>query len=283
MLKYSNYDGRNFQVFMDQGEMDQIHQWVLKKDNIETGGDLFGLWIDEHTAVVQFVLGPGQGCRRTTASFYQDVDYLEKADKYLTKHHGLCNIGQWHSHHRMSLCRPSGGDENTVWGNMPKLGLSRYIVLIATIQGDHSGPRVNVDCFLFEMNDDVQLPVLKGTFNKRLRYGLSPFRLDKSIQQKVKKGAESTNEFIWFEQEFTQASGKRLRVNESKRGSKQMKLGEEVEKSRDEHHLGMTSTPGKMHDELSKAEEQVMKKDPIDRQFQVFIHEGEMDQPRDGH
>ena len=57
--------------------MDEIKKWTLMKDEIETGGELFGLWIDKHTAVVQFVLGPGQYCRRTPVSFFQDTKYLE--------------------------------------------------------------------------------------------------------------------------------------------------------------------------------------------------------------
>ena len=179
-----------FKVIIDEGEMYQIEKWVLKRDNIETGGDLFGLWIDEHTAVVQFVLGPGEGCRRTTASFYQDVDYLEKAGKYVTKYHGLCNIGQWHSHHRLGLCRPSGGDENTVWGNMPNLGLSRYIVFIATIEDDGGSSKANVSCFLFKTSaKGRKCPVLKGHF-EILQGQNSPFRLSELILNEIKNGGE---------------------------------------------------------------------------------------------
>jgi hypothetical protein len=61
----------SFKVYINQGEWDQICAWVLKHKDIETGGDLFGLWLDEQTAVVQFVLGPGEECSRTTTSFFQ--------------------------------------------------------------------------------------------------------------------------------------------------------------------------------------------------------------------
>ena len=61
----------SFKVYINQGERDQIYNWVSKHKDIETGGDLFGLWLDEQTAVVQFVLGPGKDCRRTTTSFFQ--------------------------------------------------------------------------------------------------------------------------------------------------------------------------------------------------------------------
>ena len=61
----------SFKVYINQGEWDQICAWVLKHKDIQTGGDLFGLWLDEQTAVVQFVLGPGKECSRTTTSFFQ--------------------------------------------------------------------------------------------------------------------------------------------------------------------------------------------------------------------
>ena len=195
MAKYRRFDyksretaERQLTVFINEGEIQKIRKWVLLKNNIETGGDLFGLWIDKHTAVVQFVLGPGEKCRRTRVSFYQDVEYLEKAGTYLTKNYGLCNIGQWHSHHRLGLPYPSHGDENTVWGNLPNLGLSRYIVFIATIESFQRNLQVNVNCFLFETEDGLQLPVLKGKI-KSLGNS-SPFRLNALISREMEKDAE---------------------------------------------------------------------------------------------
>ena len=63
-------------VFIYKPELNFLKWLVLQKRSAETGGDLFGLWQDERTAVVQFILGPGEKCRRTTTSFHQDVDYL---------------------------------------------------------------------------------------------------------------------------------------------------------------------------------------------------------------
>jgi hypothetical protein len=148
---------RKFKVYIYQNELEFIKRLVRQKDHIETGGDLFGLWVDAHNVVVQFVLGPGENCRRTTTSFYQDIDYLASVGDYITKNHGLCNIGQWHSHHRLNLPRPSMGDEDTVWNNMPGLGMERYVVFIATIKES-----VNVNCFLFEIENETKLPVLEG-------------------------------------------------------------------------------------------------------------------------
>ena len=66
-------------VFIYERELNFLKWLVLQKPKIETGGDLFGLWQDERTAVVQCILGPGKNCRRTTTSFHQDVDYLAEA------------------------------------------------------------------------------------------------------------------------------------------------------------------------------------------------------------
>ncbi len=179
-----------FTVYIDEGEQAQIEEWVGLKQRTETGGDLFGLWVNNHTAVVQFVLGPGQNCARTSVSFYQDIEYLREAGNYLTQQHGLCNIGQWHSHHRLSLTRPSGGDENTVWGNMPNLGLNRYIVFIATINGYDKSTKVSINPYLFEINQrGARLPVASGIL-KVLKGQESPFRCNKVIADSVKNGRE---------------------------------------------------------------------------------------------
>ncbi|KAL9971582.1 hypothetical protein ACROYT_G017760, partial [Oculina patagonica] len=125
---------RKFQVMIYEEDYKELCAWVVKKPDIETGGDLFGLWADKHTAVIQLVLGPGQECKRTSTSFYQDVNYLERVGSYLTQNEGVCHIGEWHSRHQLGLARPSGGDENTVWNNMPTYNLKRFVIFIANIQ-----------------------------------------------------------------------------------------------------------------------------------------------------
>ena len=81
------------------------------------------VWIVDWWAYSSCSMGPGEDCRRTTTSFFQNASYLANAGSYLTKQHGLCKIGQWHSHHTIPLYKPSAGDNNTVWRNMPTLGI----------------------------------------------------------------------------------------------------------------------------------------------------------------
>ena len=136
-------------VSMYEAELNYLKWLVVQKPEIETGGDLFGLWQNEHTAIVQLILGPGRDCSRTTTSFHQDVNYLGDVGEYLTSSQGLCNIGEWHSHHRIGLTEPSGGDQKTVWRNMPEVAGGRFLLFIAHIVGRKSDPKVNVRCFVF--------------------------------------------------------------------------------------------------------------------------------------
>ena len=181
-------DSRQFKVHIYKDELERIRSWVQQKENIETGGDLFGLWMDKYNVVVQLVLGPGQNCRRTTTSFYQDLDYLATVGDFLTRKHGLCNIGQWHSHHRLNLPRPSIGDENTVWTNMPILGIDRFVVLIATIKDSN----VNINCFLFEVGNESkeQFPVLEGEICVIEHETDSPIRMCSSRASVLERGME---------------------------------------------------------------------------------------------
>ena len=157
---------REFNVIISAEEYLQLCSWVLKHEHIETGGDLFGLWADDRTAVIQLVVGPGKNCRRTSVSFYQDVDYLKEVGSYLTCNEGLCHIGEWHSHHQLGLAQPSVGDEGTVWRNMPTYGLERFVIFIANLEKDSENMNANVGCFLFEIDEDTgkRMRVLQGQF-----------------------------------------------------------------------------------------------------------------------
>ena len=192
LLSWSSKSQRgNFNVVIYESDYKQLCAWVLKKTNIETGGDLFGLWADKHTAVIQFVVGPGQNCRRSSVSFYQDINYLEKIGEQMTKSEGVCHIGEWHSHHQLGLARPSGGDENTVWNNMPTYNLKRFVIFIANLeQLRKDSYNVNIGCFLFELESvngkEKQLPVLQGTF--KILKNENP--LNRKLLRKRDEGAE---------------------------------------------------------------------------------------------
>lgn len=188
----------DFKVVIYESEFRQMQAWTAKFPNVETGGDLFGLWLDETTAVIQLVLGPGENCRRTSASFYQDVDYLERVGNHCIKE-GLCHIGEWHSHHQLGLTCPSGGDENTVWSNMPRYNKHRCVLFIATIESSRRSRKntnnkhiVNIDGYLFQINlqDGSKMPLKHASFETIST--TNPFR-NMDNEPIISSGAESLN------------------------------------------------------------------------------------------
>ena len=191
-----------FQVVIPNGELAQIQQWVREYPNLETGGDLFGLWSNDNTAVVQLVLGPGKNSRRTLVSYHQDTVYFAKAGSILTENYGLCHIGEWHSHHTLGLAQPSDGDQHTVWSNMPNSGFKRFVVFIANLDKEIKSRKskvarsfpVGLGCFLFEVKDTKPrktYEMLQGFFD--VPRGQSPYRQMQDLLVTVREGAELIN------------------------------------------------------------------------------------------
>jgi len=164
-------DKRCFSVVIHANDVKKIFSWVLKHPAEETGGDLFGFWEEVHeglenTLNIQYVIGPGKLCRRTTFSFHQDVPYASKIEAYLNGQHGMEHVALWHSHQN-ALDQPSTVDEAMVWNTMPSHDINRFVLIIANIT-DRSSERVSValKCFLFQIDEktDECLPVLLGKF-----------------------------------------------------------------------------------------------------------------------
>ena len=82
-----------FTAYVYEEDLCKIQKLVQPYADIETGGDLFGLWQDEKTVIIQRFIGPGKECERTAASFHQDVEYLRKVGTLFTTEEGLCNVG----------------------------------------------------------------------------------------------------------------------------------------------------------------------------------------------
>ena len=126
-------DQTDLRVFMYEEDKQMMQDLVLRYPDFETGGDLFGLWTSEGEPMFHVVLGPGKHCLRTDVSFNQDVPYLQRNGELLTEHFMLCHIGEWHSHHQLSLSKPSRGDNSTIIRNFPA-GAQGFILIIANIK-----------------------------------------------------------------------------------------------------------------------------------------------------
>ena len=162
----------------------RITKEVLRYPDLETGGDLFGLWTSEERGLnplIHIVLGPGTGCKRTKYSFHQHIPYLQQVGSLLTNDFMLGHIGEWHSHHQLTLFEPSSGDYSTVRRNYPS-GFHGFLLIIANILPNEA---VSLSPFLFrESSERVErghVVLLKGS---------SPFRVDDRINRRRDQGAE---------------------------------------------------------------------------------------------
>ncbi|MDR3695779.1 hypothetical protein [Mucilaginibacter sp.] len=129
-----------------QSELNFIANCVSDYPDLETGGDYFGFWTKHGMPVVVFVTGPGPETSRSTTSFYQDISYLHKTGNYINNNHALEHIGSWHSHHRLGLDQPSGGDVNTMRNALRMPNLNRFFISICNIRETNT---VKINGFLF--------------------------------------------------------------------------------------------------------------------------------------
>lgn len=125
-----------FTVSIHESEVDRIAGWVAAHPDCETGGNLFGFWTHGGAPAVQLTLGPGPGADHQVTAFFQDVDHLRARGRRAQDLYGLQHIGDWHSHHRLGLAEPSGGDASTTRRTLETNGFDRFVIFIANIGED---------------------------------------------------------------------------------------------------------------------------------------------------
>lgn len=128
-------------IVIYQSEFEYMARCILDKNNIETGGQLFGHWTNEGTPIILYVIGPGPQANHQSSFFNQDIDYLVKVGGSLRSRFGLHHIGEWHSHHQLGLDRPSIYDVNTMTSVIRGKGLGHFLLCIGTCTPDEASVR----------------------------------------------------------------------------------------------------------------------------------------------
>ena len=121
-----------------KSEFDFISSCILDYPNTETGGQLFGYWTAGGTPIVLYAIGPGRNANHQRTFFNQDVDYLVNVGHELKARFGICHIGEWHSHHKLGLARPSGHDVNTMISTIREKNLGHFLLCIGNCDGNRS-------------------------------------------------------------------------------------------------------------------------------------------------
>lgn len=139
--------------------------------SIETGGDLFGRWHDTPTVLLATKAGPG--AQRDHAHFRLDVDYLRRLSEVLAEDWSLRYFGDWHSHHRLGLSSPSGGDRRRIVSLAHKNQFSAMTEVIVTLEESRGEPTIRIHPWIYDFSSEDS-----GPFPAQIKVlpGLSPVR-----------------------------------------------------------------------------------------------------------
>jgi len=139
--------------------------------SIETGGDLFGRWHDIPTLFLATKAGPN--AKRDHAHFRLDVDYLRQLSESLANDWALRYFGDWHSHHRLGLSRPSGGDRKRIVSLAARNQFLGMAEIIVTLEEGRREPIVRVHPWIYDLpNEDTEPYPLRI----KVLPGISPVR-----------------------------------------------------------------------------------------------------------
>jgi len=133
---------------------------------VETGGDLFGIWGD--IPIIYFATRSGPNAIRDQSHFRLDVNYLIKLSSELHRDWELRYFGDWHSHHRLGLEKPSKGDRERIERIAYKNNFHEMVEFIVTFSHSYSvDKKIHIHPYAYtyfpaEDNVQVSLIVLKG-------------------------------------------------------------------------------------------------------------------------
>jgi transcriptional regulator with XRE-family HTH domain len=139
--------------------------------SIETGGDLFGRWKDIPTVLLATRAGPD--AKRDHAHFRLDVEYLRGLSETLASDWALRYFGDWHSHHRLGLTSPSGGDQKRILSLATKNQFIGMTEIIVTLEEGRDEPLVRIHPWIYDLPSEE-----KGPYPLRVKVlpGVSPIR-----------------------------------------------------------------------------------------------------------
>jgi transcriptional regulator with XRE-family HTH domain len=139
--------------------------------SVETGGDLFGRWLDVPTVLLATKAGPA--AERNHAHFRLDVEYLRQLSETMATDWALRYFGDWHSHHRLGLSAPSGGDRRrilSVAGRNQFTGMAEIIVTLDDSRGEQT---IRIHPWVYDLSSEDNAPL---PLRVKVLAGISPVR-----------------------------------------------------------------------------------------------------------
>jgi len=139
--------------------------------SIETGGDLFGRWQDVPTVLLATKAGPD--AQRNHAHFRLDVDYLRQLSEVMASDWALRYFGDWHSHHRLGLSAPSGGDQKRIASVGSRNEFRSMAEIIVTLDDRPGEPIIRIHPWVYELSAGRTAPL---PLRVKVLPGVSPVR-----------------------------------------------------------------------------------------------------------
>ena len=154
---------------MCQSELRVIAGISAEQLDLETGGDLWGYYDRAGNPVVLMATGPGSKAVFEHSHFAQDADYTLEAGRILHEKHGMVLVGTFHSHHKLGIAHPSGGDDRTVMSLANKNDIRNWVMIVVTHEypgktDEHTLRQLNVriNAYVYpdpEKNERVRIPI----------------------------------------------------------------------------------------------------------------------------
>jgi len=189
--KKENSTETHDRVIIYKGELEYISRCILDYPNIETGGNLFGFYTTFRIPVIQYVLGPGEHSEHNPTHFKQDEEFFNLNADMLINEHALHHIGTWHSHHKLGIDHPSGGDANSIIYGMKEDGLEAFLLVIGNI--GKNGTSANAYSFSLQNKNyrhsrwvvlNEESPI-RQQFDKKHRDSIYVPHAENAIMQKI--------------------------------------------------------------------------------------------------
>jgi transcriptional regulator with XRE-family HTH domain len=139
--------------------------------SIETGGDLFGRWHDVPTVFLATKAGPA--AQRDHAHFRLDVAYLRELSEIMASDWALRYFGDWHSHHRLGLASPSGGDRRRISSVASRNQFANMAEIIVTLDDRSTDGTVWIHPWIYDFSSRGSTPL---PLDIKVLPGLSPIR-----------------------------------------------------------------------------------------------------------
>jgi len=160
-------------IYIPASELQAIGQNAFEWGETETGNWLWGFQRVDGSIVIMLATPPGPNAKHSTVQFVEDHEYFIECANYLYERFGIEPRIRAHSHHRLGISGPSGGDRETAASFSEKNSMPNFVDLILTFT-DEECRKIRISAFVYE--DPTNPASKEKTCQIGIIPGVSPIR-----------------------------------------------------------------------------------------------------------